>query len=440
MVQFKFSLRQIKCLLERIKRFCLKENYKTNGLRQIPVIYILISYIIPQLTIGRKLPELLKEFDKIMGYNNLSEIMEFITSEVKIESSYNDKSEEIRYLKKGKIYLKTKMNKDNLPQVMMQIYFWLRMSSCDLKDESPSEENLLLSGPTSYKEHILNEWLNIEVQKDKVVDTLFLTKNTEIENLIGASSLDDERKLEVQIKNLIDKTIFYFQLEREENELDEKEDDISEEEKFYKKKLEIIKKNIKNKKNKKKKECLAFIYECILNLQNLKEYFKKNTKNQNQIGLRTVTSFNLGIIPTNFIFGKKLILKGIEHPEPSVIERLNPLLENPRYLILTEDNQEIYNNDIIFRKIYKNNKKSFPLNQRFSLFFTSREVFHGRLSEAFLSRCTIINCPNYDNENYLTIKLNPEENYKIICKNIIENENLEKEIFFFIKYYLKKRK
>ena len=43
-------------------------------------------------------------------------------------------------------------------------------------------------------------------------------------------------------------------------------------------------------------------------------------------------------MPKDYLFGKKLILKGIEHPDSSVIERLNPVLENPRYLILTEDN------------------------------------------------------------------------------------------------------
>ena len=55
LVQFKLSLRQIKCLLERITRFCLEDNYDTSGLKKIPVIYIVISYIIPQLKIGNKL-------------------------------------------------------------------------------------------------------------------------------------------------------------------------------------------------------------------------------------------------------------------------------------------------------------------------------------------------------------------------------------------------
>ena len=117
-------------------------------------------------------------------------------------------------------------------------------------------------------------------------------------------------------------------------------------------------------------------------------------------------------------------MKGIEHPEPSVIERLNSVLENPRYLILTEDNQEIINDNKIFKKIYRTNKKSIPYKRSFSLYFTSREIFHCQLSEAFLSRCTIINCPNYNNKQYLTIELLPNNNYETICKNFVNDQNL----------------
>lgn len=34
-------------------------------------------------------------------------------------------------------------------------------------------------------------------------------------------------------------------------------------------------------------------------------------------------------------------MKGIENPDPSVIEKLNSVLENSRYLVLNEDNQDI---------------------------------------------------------------------------------------------------
>jgi midasin (ATPase involved in ribosome maturation) len=99
-VQFRLSLRQIKCLLNRINRFCLKENYETNGLKKIPVIYVIISYIIPQLKIGRKLEELLEKFVSIMKYEKLDEILDFFKSKVEFESIYIKVGEK----KKKKIY------------------------------------------------------------------------------------------------------------------------------------------------------------------------------------------------------------------------------------------------------------------------------------------------------------------------------------------------
>ena len=75
------------------------------------------------------------------------------------------------------------------------------------------------------------------------------------------------------------------------------------------------------------------------------------------------------------------------------------------------------------------------MNDSFRIFFTSREVFQGKLSKALTARLTIINCPNYDNQNYLSMKLNPEENYKKICESIVrenlkENDLIEEIINF----------
>lgn len=79
-------------------------------------------------------------------------------------------------------------------------------------------------GNTCYKENILNKWLNLTIQNERI-DSLFLTKNIEIENLIGSSSLDDENKLDIQIKELIDNTIEYF-FQSDSNEINKlKEED-----------------------------------------------------------------------------------------------------------------------------------------------------------------------------------------------------------------------
>ena len=418
-LQFKLSLRQIKCLLERIIRFCVEENYMFGGFIKIPVIYVIISYIIPQLKIWENSKELIEKLDKIMKYENLSELMEFIGSKVEFESTklkIRDKLEEKRFVKKGKICLVTNMSEDienTFPQVALQTFFWIRMS-CFLKSETPGPENLLLIGATSYKEYLLNEWLSLKVQKDKI-DSYYLTKNTETENLIGSSSLDDEKKLDVKIENLTDNAIIYFHLDSsnfgEENNLS---------------KFKLI------KKHKDENPCLNYIYETLKKLKKLKRSFRK----KNQIGLKTVTSFNLGIVPKAFMFGKKLILKGIENPETSIIERLNPILENPRNLIITEDNQEIYNDEKIYRKIYKKNIKSVPENEFFRIFFTSNEFYQVKLSNALKSRLTIINCPDYDSKKYLTMELKHEQNYETICKSIVGEKGLVDEIINFNKILL----
>ena len=234
-IQYKLSFRQIKCLLERICRFCLEENYDIGEFKKIPVIYVIISYIIPQIKIGpKKLKEFLKKLDETMRYNNPEELISFIDSKVEFETTYikiGDKKEKKTFIKKGKIYLVTNMNEDKFPQVVLQTYFWIRMS-CALKNESPSSENILLAGTTSYKEYLLHEWLSLKIQKEQSVDTVFLTKNTETENLIGTSSLDDEKLLEKHIKYLIENTIFYFQLYS--SKIKTEED--------YKEKLSLIKK------------------------------------------------------------------------------------------------------------------------------------------------------------------------------------------------------
>lgn len=91
-------------------------------------------------------------------------------------------------------------------------------------------------------------------------------------------------------------------------------------------------------------------------------------------------------------------------------------MENPRYLILTEVIKERFNDNKIFQIYIKKQIKKISLNWEFSIFFTSKEVFNGRLSEAFLSRYTLIYCPNYDCYNYLAMELKPQENYKTISK------------------------
>lgn len=246
-INFKFTFRQIKCLLDRINRFCINENSinKEKGFEKIPVIYIVISYIIPQINVGLdSIEKSLKKLDEKLDYKNLQELKDFISSEVTIESvHHNDKEEDEKVIKKGKLCLKTSLKKGNLPQVILQTYFWIRMS-CDLDTDMPSNENFLLDGTTSYKEYILNIWLNIYCDKKYDYETFYLTNNTETQNLIGTSSLENIKNIEAYIRYLIDELIILLKKNKIKIQI-KNEKDFDE----YFNNIKIIEENLKSISN-----------------------------------------------------------------------------------------------------------------------------------------------------------------------------------------------
>ena len=387
----KLSLRQIKCLFDRIKRFCVIENVYNNEIekmKKIPVIYVIISYIIPQLNSNSSMDlikDILKQLDKIFIYNNITELLDFVSSKVEILNAKVSKDSTDEFIiKKGKLCLRTELTKKELPQAILQTYFWIRMS-CSLYSENPINENILLNGGTSYKEFILNLWLETtDNNKKNKCEIYYLTQNTETQDLIGNLSLDDDEKIKNKIKHLIEQSLI---------SIDERPD---EKEKVFKNIYDNYLKTFEVNKNVENNLCLKYIKLCIMNLKKIRDSLSQKSKKKGINEIETIISFNLGIIPSCFIFGKKIILKGVDFPQPSVIERLNSILEFPRYLVLSEDNQNIFNNFDILKELYNNNSKSsIPMNTNFSIFFTSRQINNGSLSEAFKSRCTIINCPNY---------------------------------------------
>ena len=406
-----FSLRQIRCLLERIKRFIncdvfteqekmdFKELNENDYKKTIPIIYIIISYIIPQLRI-KNIEELLIKFNEILKYNNEKELKEFIKKEVDIKEFTSGKKEtnsnKIRKLKvitKGKIYLKINENfKGDFPQNFLETYFWIRMT-CRASSDEPQDENILLSGETCYKNYLLKKWLNFCYNSDRdIYDIINLTKNSETQDLIGVSSLDSKEQIQTQIVEL---------------------------KKFLPEE--------KNTNNDQTKYCINYIQNCIDKLETLKESFNNKTKS-NSLG-NSVFSFHLGPLTKGFLFGKKLIIKGIENPHPSVIERLNPILENPRNLVLFEDNLKIFNDQNILDKVYTNpsknksndnskesKKTSIPLDPKFSIFFTTKDIHNDKLSEALKSRLTEICCSDYKEDKEYFIKL---------CSNIFYEDDQE---------------
>ena len=403
--QEKFYLRQIKCLLDRIQRFFdtdvfLEKERENCDLKfkdfkiKIPVIYIIISYIFPQLRSNNDIKQqLLEKMNENLKYNNIDELESFINSKVEIEKYeciIENKIEYLNIIKKGKIYLKIEDNFDgeNLPQVIKETFFWIRMT-CNPRNCEPSNENILLSGLTSYKTYLLYKWLDSLYYNNKeIYDTFYLTQNSETQDLLGVSTLENDEGIEKQINEL--------------------------------------KNYLKNDGSNNEDYNQKYIKYCIEKLKKKKDSYRKIP----------IYSFCLGPLTKSYLYGKKIIIKGIENPHPSVIERLNPILENPRNLVLIEDNQKIFNDPEIFKKVYgeESNKTSIPINSRYSLFLTSREIFNEGLSKAFLTRVTIIYCQSYEINkiNDLEEDIN-EDNFIKICSNIFyqinlsdtENETLE---------------
>ncbi|ORX61262.1 hypothetical protein BCR36DRAFT_408210 [Piromyces finnis] len=418
LAQQNFTLRQIKILLNRINRFCVGEltdpNISYEEYRKIPVAYVIIGFIIPSLRMSyERIKNIVEKIGEITNIDS-NELLEFIKSDVTIVYRNRNK----QYIKKGKIILSTSLKKD-YPPIILQTYFWIRMT-CSLYSDTPSKETLLLVGETSYKSYILEQWLDASTGKDSYEEH-FVTQNTETQDLIGISTLDNKDKLSYLIDSLIEKAILYLSKIRESIERGREE-----KLKLIMDELEIDEKGITKKKE---NICLEFIFRCIKELIQLEENYDKSK------GIKTITSFNLGIVSSACIFGKTLIIKGINQISPSVIERINSVLEYPRSLVLTEDTQGIFNNQQIFKDLYNSNKRSIPISDNFTLCFTSREVVNGRLSEAFKSRCTTIICPSYNNKLYLGIEINIINNYRSIAKSIIiNNDELQNEL---IKLYNK---
>ena len=139
-----------------------------------------------------------------LEYNDIDELKEFINSKVEIEKyDYENGFESLYVIHKGKIYLKIDNFKgEDLPQVIKETFFWIRMS-CNAKNCELSNENILLSGLTSYKTYLLYKCLNFYYNNNKeIYDTFYLTQNSEIQDLFGVSTLDSDEGIEKQINEL----------------------------------------------------------------------------------------------------------------------------------------------------------------------------------------------------------------------------------------------
>lgn len=105
--------------------------------------------------------------------------------------------------------------------------------------------------------------------------------------------------------------------------------------------------------------------------------------------LPVLMSFNPGIVLKAVVFVQPLLLPSFQFASPSVLVRLNSLLEQPPFLALVEDRQPLFSDPTALTE-GNDGIQSLPPSTSFSLVATSAEAGLSQLSHQLLSRFSLI--------------------------------------------------
>lgn len=256
---------------------------------------------------------------------------------------------------------------------------------------SHNEEPILIAGETSYKTYLSQ--LSFKDDKNSY-EIVSLNQESTIPQLLGSSSFftpeDAKRFYLKQLCNIFNENnpIKYLSL------LDD-----------WKGNKEKIKKYIENKTLKVDKNS-SFEYE-IEHLKNLLFNEKKNDEN-NIINMSL--EFLHGLFLSAILRKKSLILKNLPNVPTVVLERFNELFSGVHILTLVEDIQNTFT---------KEGNKELKISNNFRVIATCKPEKVNNLSEALLSRFTIIYISPYDeNEEKRVLKSESNQDSKIISKLI----------------------
>jgi len=297
-----------------------------------------------------------------------------------------------------------KQKKKNLIQILNNLPSYLNTLFKVLL--SSNDEPLLLTGNTCYKTFLAEEYL------DHYASVVSLNQETSIEQLLGSSKLFNKNDAKefylIQLCNCIQsnktKELLSLLKQRSNEEKKIKEN---------KKMLDNPQNNIKEKKNLKK-----IIDDDIKDLQNptfknttinilYKKLFdeenEKSKKDNNNLISGMITEFRPGLFLSAILGKKSLILKNFPNAKSVVLERFNELFSGKHCITLYED---IYDT---FTQNHCKELKTF--DNSFRIIATCHEGYEKRLSEALLSRFTIIYAEPYSNQEqkevlYMKIKKN----------------------------------
>ena len=391
-----WSLRDISKIFLRLRnQIRLAEQFQNIG-TPVNLLFYALSNISESSTeekkkkaeLAGKLIELLKQiFKERSDSETLKKILD--ENEGKATLDRQEKGQKYYYyIQKynAKILLKDIRKKDKTDKKKFDQYKKLPdLLECLFKMKlSNNDEPLLLSGPTCYKTFAAKMIL------DKV-DVVSLNQESTIPQLLGASFFYPPKE---------DKK-FCLRLICEILQIPNKEQKIQSVEEWDKNKDSIL----KEIEDKMPSDDNPF-YVALSQLK--KKLFSEEKMNEKSL-INMEIEFKPGLILSAILNKKSLILKDMPQVKTIVLERFNELFSGSHNLTLVED--------IPGTLTTKENKELRNFNKDFRVIATCKTGDEFKLSEALLSRFTVISCEKYNDD---------EE--KIVLKNSIkEKEDKEKE-------------
>ena len=413
----KWSLRDIYKLFNRI----LKQHRTPGNYHGIDFEHHILFYVMSSVEEGSK--------EKV-----LDDLVDVIGEVFKL----GEKKKELIEIYKTRAELKFGTQKERKDEGISSISVFIRKKSCEIyyrdlvktkgkiKDDftesilglhnlleglfniliSHNEEPILIAGETSFKTYLAQLCFKDDRNSYEIVS---LNQESTIPQLLGSSSFftpEEAKKFYLkQLCNLFNENnpIKYLNL------LDDWEGNKEEIKKYVDERTLKIDKNT------------SFDY-AIEHLSNLLFNEKKNSDENNIINMSL--EFLPGLFLSAILRKKSLILKNLPNVPTVVLERFNELFSGVHILTLVEDIQNTFT---------KEGNKELKISNNFRVIATCKPEKVNNLSEALLSRFTIIYTSAYDeNEEKRVLKSDSNLDSMIISK-LIEQYKLyftEQSILF----------
>ena len=363
-----WSLRDISKLFNRINKQSLNpRNFINLGIKENILFYILSST--NDSLISERLPEVVNLISEVFKINEMEgKRLKDLYNAVPLIKSKDNKL----YIEKDfvNIFYCTDGKKNykllnGLPSVLNALFKIL--ITCD-------DEPILISGPSSFK-----TFLAKLIFKDEKSEVISLNSESTISQLIGSTTLLTSEKA----KNYYLMQIYeILQVNNIDNYLKDLENFELNEDK--------IKQNIKDFMNDKNIDENHTFYYALRHFQEKLFSEEKNKKSLFDMKIE----FKPGIFISARIKGYNLILKNITYVKTENLERLNEALTGNKKITLNEDTQNSFTPE---------NNKEISFKNNFRVVGTCNEGEETSLSEAFLSRFTLIYVDKYQNEEELKV-------------------------------------